>query len=127
MGKLARQLVGFGAVGIAAFAVDFGVLVALTELCGWDPVFSAAVSFCVSLAFNYLASMRFVFRRRNDLSRAREATVFFALSLVGLALNEFIMWVGTSVDFNYLLVKVGATAVVMGWNFWSRRRWLDAG
>ena len=36
------------------------------------------------------------------------------------------MWVGTElVDVRYLVVKIVATAVVMVWNFWSRRQWLD--
>lgn len=125
--RLVRQLAGFGVVGALATAIDFGVLALLTELLGWDPVASAAVSFCVSLAFNYLASMCFVFTRREDLSRSREAAAFVALSLVGLALNELLMWAGTAAGLNYMFVKVGATAVVMLWNFWSRRRWLDAG
>lgn len=127
MWKLVEQFLKFGVVGVLATAIDFAVMILLTELAGLDPVVSAGISFTVSVVFNYLASMRFVFRRREDLSRGAEVTVFVILSLVGLAMNELLMWVGsTLLDLNYVLVKVVATAVVMLWNFFSRKRWLDA-
>lgn len=137
MGRLVEQFLKFGVVGVLATVIDFGVLVLLHELAGVNPVPAAAASFLVSLVFNYLASMRFVFTRREDLSRSREFVAFVALSAVGLALNELIMWggehafVALGVDYAsgpyYVLVKVLATGIVMVWNFWSRRRWLDAG
>lgn len=127
MSGLFQQLIRYGIVGVIATVIDFGVMIALTELAGIDPVLSAGISFTVSVVFNYLASMQFVFTRREDLGRAAEATIFVVLSLVGLAINEALMWLGaTLLGLNYVLVKVFATAVVMGWNFLSRKRWLDA-
>lgn len=127
MRGLIEQLLKFGVVGAAATLIDFAVMIALTELAGLDPVISAGISFTVSVVFNYLASMRFVFTRREDLGRAAEAAIFVALSLAGLAINEVLMWLGvTMLRLNYVLVKVAATCVVMLWNFLSRKRWLDA-
>ncbi|MDM8270341.1 GtrA family protein [Thermophilibacter provencensis] len=127
MRGLLAQFAKFGVVGALAAVIDFGLLIALTELAHLDPVLSAAVSFTVSVIFNYAASMRFVFTRREDLGRGAELTLFVALSVVGLAINELLMWVGATVlGFHYVLVKVGATAVVMLWNFFSRKRWLEA-
>ncbi len=125
--KLFKQLMKFGVVGVIATGIDFALMIALTEWASWDPVLSAGVSFTVSLLFNYAASMRFVFTRRDDLSRSSELAIFAVLSLVGLAINEALMWLGVNVfSLNYVLVKVFATAVVMLWNFASRKRWLDA-
>ncbi len=127
MRDLLAQFAKFGVVGVIATVIDFGVLIALTELGGWDPVLSAAASFVVSVIFNYAASMRFVFTRREDLSRSAELAIFIVLSVIGLGINEVLMWAGTTaLDLNYVLVKVAATAVVMLWNFFSRKRWLDA-
>lgn len=127
MGKLIEQFLKFGVVGVVATVIDFGIMIALTEWVGWDPVLSAGISFVVSLVFNYLASMRFVFIHRDDLSRSREMAIFVVLSLVGLAINEGLMWLGVNaLALNYVLVKVAATCVVMLWNFASRKRWLDA-
>lgn len=131
MNRLMDQLLKFGVVGTIAFAIDYGLLMVLTQLVGMPPVPAAAISFVVSLVFNYLASMRFVFSHRDDLSRSREFLIFLVLSAVGLGINELIVWVGTSVLGTSALwvsvTKFVATAVVMVWNFLSRRRWLDAG
>ena len=126
---LISQFLKFGVVGVIATAIDFGVMVALTELLGVPPVVSAAVSYCVSTVFNYLASMRYVFRHREELSRTREFLIFVVLSVIGLGFNELIMWLGsvTIGDQWYVATKVVATALVMFWNFFSRKRWLDAG
>lgn len=126
--RLAAQFLRFGVVGVAATGMDFGIMVLLTEALGVDPVVSSGVSFCASTVFNYLASMRFVFRHREGLSRRREFAIFLVLSLVGLGVNQLVMWGGTAVlgERWYVLVKVLATGVVMLWNFFSRKHWLDA-
>lgn len=131
------QFLKFGVVGAIAFAIDFGTMVALHELLGLNPIVAAAISFSVSVIFNYAASMRYVFTRRDDLSRQKELIVFVALSVIGLVINELIMWLGqeaftaTGIDYAngpyYMGVKILATAVVMLWNFFSRKKWLDAG
>lgn len=127
MRHLIEQFVKFGIVGVVATAIDFAALIALTEWVRMDPVASAAISFTLSVLFNYAASMRFVFQRREDISRSRELVIFVVLSLVGLTINEALMWLGVNVaSLNYVFVKLLATVVVMLWNFLSRKRWLDA-
>ena len=131
------QFLKFSVVGAIAFIIDFGTMVALRELLGFDPIIAAAISFSVSVVFNYVASMRYVFTRRDDLSRQRELIVFVVLSVIGLVINELIMWLGQEaftadgIDYAngpyYMGVKILATAVVMLWNFFSRKKWLDAG
>lgn len=128
MGGLIKQMGKFGVVGVIAFCVDYGVMVALKELAGLDPVLAAGISFVVSLIVNYLLSMHFVFERREDISRQREFVMFVVLSAVGLVINEICMWLGaTALGIDYRLVKIFATAVVMVWNFCSRKKWLEGG
>ena len=128
MEKLIAQVLKFGVVGAVAFVIDYGLMVALTELGGMNPILSAAISFTVSVIFNYVASMRYVFKHREDLSKRREFIIFVVLSVIGLGINELIMWAGVDLaGISYLIVKVFATAVVMVWNFVSRKKWLDAG
>lgn len=123
---LAEQFLKFGVVGTIAFAIDFGIMVLLTEAFGIEPVVAATVSFCVSVIFNYAASMRYVFVRRDDMGRARELTTFVALSVVGLGINDALMLLGTeTLQWDYRLVKVAATAVVTVWNFGSRKVFLE--
>lgn len=123
---LAEQFLKFGVVGTIAFAIDFGIMVLLTEAFGIEPVVAATVSFCISVIFNYAASMRYVFARRDDMGRARELTTFVALSVVGLGINDALMLLGTeTLQWDYRLVKVAATAVVTVWNFGSRKVFLE--
>lgn len=131
MRRLFEQLVKFGVVGALAFVIDYGVLMLLSQVLGVNAVLAAAISFCVSVVFNYLASMRFVFTHRDDLSTTHELLIFVVLSVIGLGINELIMWVGTS-SFGdsglvVTVVKIAATAIVMTWNFVSRKLWLDGG
>ena len=131
MRKLIEQFLKFGVVGTIAFFIDYGVLMLLSVGFGVDPVFAAAISFTVSLIFNYLASMRFVFTHRDDLSKRREFVIFVILSVIGLGINELVMVIGTNAlgtsPFSITVTKVAATAILMVWNFFSRKKWLDAG
>ena len=136
MQKLLTQILKFGIVGIVATLVDFIVMIALHEWCGVHPIMASICSFSVSAVVNYLASMRFVFTHREDLSKLREFIIFVVLSVIGLGINALIMWWGEiwffsiGVDYTqglyYVLVKVLATGVVMTWNFVSRKVLLDA-
>ncbi len=126
MEKLVRQFMKFGVVGLIAFAIDYGLMVALTELAGINYLVSATISFTVSVVFNYVASMRYVFTHKEGLSRRREFIIFVVLSVVGLGLNDLLMWIGTSLwDISYLIVKIGATALVTIYNFITRKIFLD--
>lgn len=128
MKKLLQQVMAFGLVGFIAFVIDYGLLVFLTEIVGIHYLISATVSFTVSVVFNYLASMKFVFTHRDDMSRRREFIIFVVLSVIGLGLNDLIMWIGTDVcRITYFVTKIGATALVMVWNFVTRKVFLDAG
>lgn len=126
MRKLIEQIMKFGVVGVIAFVIDFGVMVFLTEVFGIDPVISATVSFIISVVFNYAASMRYVFSHREGMSRTREFAIFVVLSAIGLGINDLLIWAGTDLaSFDYRLVKIFATAVVMVWNFVTRKIFLE--
>ena len=131
MKGLIEQFLKFGVVGAIAFLIDYGVLMLLSQVIGMDPVISASISFLVSVVFNYVASMHYVFTRRDDISRRREFTIFVILSAIGLVINEIIMVIGVNVLGDSALMvtitKLVATAIVMVWNFVSRKKWLDAG
>ena len=125
----------FGIVGLIAFVIDYGLLVLLTEVFHVNYLVSATISFTVSVIFNYAASMRYVFRHKEGLSRRREFVIFVVLSAIGLIINNALMWAGVELlqwpewlrDHAYLIVKVFATAVVTVWNFITRKVFLDAG
>ena len=122
---LIRQVFKFSIVGVIAFGIDYGLLILLTEVVGLNYLVSATLSFTVAVIFNYLASVRFVFRRRDEASRARELVIFIALAVVGLGINDLLMWAGVSLSFDYRIVKLVATVVVMCYNFITRKLLLE--
>lgn len=118
----------FGVVGALAFVIDFGTMTFLTEVFGVPYLASTTIGFIVSVIFNYLASMRFVFAHKEDMSRRREFIIFIVLSVIGLGLNDLLMFLGVDlVGIDYRITKIIATAVVMVYNFVSRKLLLDAG
>lgn len=128
--SLTEQLLKFGVVGILATLIDYGILMVLSQAASWNPLPASVVSFTISLIFNYVASMSYVFTRRDDLSRRRELFIFVVLSLAGLAINSALMWAGTELlgdgPVSVTVTKVVTTGVVMLWNFTSRKHWLEA-
>lgn len=128
MKHLIAQFAKFGVVGVIAFVIDYGLLILLTEVFGVNYLISATVSFTVAVIFNYLASMRYVFTHKEDMSRRREFIIFAILSIIGLIINDAMMWAGVDIfGINYLIVKIVATVVVAVWNFVTRKIFLDAG
>lgn len=127
MKKLISQFMKFGIVGVIAFVIDYGFMVLLTEVFGVPYLISTTVSFIISVIFNYFASMRFVFKRKDDISRRREFIIFVVLSVIGLVINDVFMWL--MVDFlfiDYRISKIVVTFIVAVWNFVTRKIFLEA-
>ncbi len=128
MRKLLRQFGRFAIVGSIAFLIDFVILLTFTEVFKVDYLLSATIGFTTSIVFCYFASMKYVFRHKDGLSRRREFVVFVVLSAIGLLLNDGLMYLGvTYAGVDYRLMKLLATMAVTLYNFNTRRKFLDAG
>ena len=124
--RLLNQFARFAGVGIAAFFVDYGLLIILTSLVGLHYMVSATISYTVSVIFNYAMSMRLVFSHREDMSRRREFIIFVVLSTIGLLLTNAGMYIGVDMlGVDYRITKIFATAAVTMFNFCTRRAFLD--
>jgi putative flippase GtrA len=138
--NLIAQLLKFGVVGGISFVIDYGLMNLLIAGFHMNATLSATISFIVSLIFNYLASMHFVFTRRDDMAKWMEMLIFFVSSAIGLLINDVIIWIATGVMLpsgtiysqhsTYLLyaniAKLVATVIVSVWNFVIRKWLLDA-
>ena len=143
--KLFAQILKFGFVGGTSFVIDFIITLIVSKACrafGMEVATAATVGsvfgFCISLIYNYIMSMKFVFERRDDMNRAKEFTIFVVLSLIGMGINSAIMFFGVR-GIEYFLpdmvakypdpvtavVKMFATGVVMVYNFISRKMTLE--
>lgn len=126
MKSLFEQVMKFGIVGVLATLLDFIILFILTEILNMYYLASSCISFVLSLLFNYFASMKYVFSGKEGMSRRREFAIFILLSIIGLGINQFGMWVMVNVlHVFYMLSKVFVTAIVMVWNFVSRKVCLE--
>lgn len=121
------QLLKFGIVGAIATALDVGIYQLLLHL-SWYYQAANGVAFAVSLIFNYLASMKFVFQSKYSAhQKYKEILIFFSTSVIGLLITSCILWI--SIDcllWSPLLSKGIAIACTMSWNFISRKWWLDS-
>ena len=126
MKKLAAQIVKFGVVGGSAFLIDYGVMIALTELVGIHYLISSGISFAVSVIYNYVLSVRWVFEVDKAKDKRKEFILFTALSIIGLGLNQVLMWgFVAGLHVFYMLAKIIVTAIVMVYNFVTRKLFLE--
>lgn len=126
MKKLIRQIVRFGGVGVLCFLIDYGILNVLTEYAKVYYLLSATISFSVSVIVNYVLSTLFVFDVDKAHSRVRDLLLFVVFSVIGLGLTAGIMKLGVDrLAFDYRLVKIAATAIVMVYNFITRKLFLE--
>lgn len=124
--ELILQFCKFGLVGIISLLTDYGFMILLVEGMGKDYFRACAFSYTLSVLVNYVLSMRYVFHGREDISKTKEATIFFMLSLIGLLLNQMIMWVAVDmVGMFYGLAKLLSTFMVTWYNFISRKKFLE--
>ena len=123
MKKLINQLLKFGLVGGIAFLIDYGLLFICTEWFGIYYFISSIISFSVSVIFNYIASVLWVFDVDQEKSKTKNFIIFIALSIVGLGINQIIMWYGVEIlNLYYMLI---ATFIVMVFNFITRKMFLE--
>jgi len=143
MKKLMEQIIKFGFVGVLCFLIDFAISTGLFHLLirGTTRNTATAVGgffgFTISVVVNYILSMKFVFERKEDMSRKKEFVIFVILSLIGLGLNESLLLACSAgyeassflKVFNdtlwFAVSKIFATAVVMVYNFISRKIFLE--
>lgn len=124
--KLFKQILKFGVVGGIAFIIDYLVLIFCKEVLGIPVLISSAIAFTVSVVFNYILSIKFVFDVNKENDAKKNFILFIVFSIIGLGLTELIMWLGTDVcSLHYLFVKIVATAIVMVFNFVTRKIFLE--
>jgi putative flippase GtrA len=123
--KLSVQIFKYGLVGGTAFLLDFSMLFLLTEYLHFYYILSATAAFIAGLLCNYFLSVYWVFSERALSNKFAEFLVFSLIGLIGLLLNDGLIWSLTEKGgLHYLSSKVLAAVVVFFWNFFARRQLL---
>lgn len=116
--ELARYVI----VGGLAFVCDTSTLFSLTQFLKVNYLVSAPLGFVVGTIVNYTLSRTWVFERRRIVSTPAEMTIFTLIGVVGLGLNELILWFFQArLRIYYLIAKGVSGVVVFVWNFGARK------
>ena len=117
-----RSIGRYFLVGGACAATDLALFLLFAQYLGFAYLRVSAGSFVVATLLNYFLSVRFVFVSGLRFGPRWEIAMVFAVSAVGLALNQLILAAGVeSWGMNLLLSKVVATGSVFFWNYFARR------
>lgn len=120
------QIFNFAIVGVIATLIDFIFLYLFKEVCHFNVVVANSLSFAISVIYNYFASLTFVFDVDKSKSQGRNFVIFMACSIIGLGLNDLLVWVVTDIcHVYYMISKVIATIFVMIFNFVTRKKFLE--
>ena len=97
-----------------------------TEVLGIHYLISSTISFVVSVIFNYVASVKWVFDVNNGKNQTQNMVFFITFSVIGLGINQLIMWIGSDfMHISYMIVKLFATFIVMIFNYVTRKKYFE--
>ena len=124
--KLFAQIFKFVIVGGISFLVDFVVYAVMCNILYIHYIIAGIAGFSISVIVNYILSMRFVFQSKGNIRKDKEFVLFVVLSLIGMLLNSFVLFICIDLIFmDNIIAKIIATAIVMVYNFVSRKIFLE--
>ncbi|AIA03994.1 GtrA family protein [Streptomyces noursei] len=126
---LTREVVKFGAVGGAGVVVNFAVFNLVRHLTELPVVRASIVATVVATVTNYVGYRYFAYRDRDKRGRTRELTLFLLFSVVGLVIENGILYAATygfgwdsSLQSN--VFKFLGIGIATLFRFWSYRTWV---
>ena len=126
MKKLFEQIMKFGVVGVIATLIDWGIFAVCTRVFHIHYAISNIIGFSISVIFNYWASVKWVFDVNKENDSKKKFMLFIIFSVIGLGLNELILFICIDkIHIMDLISKVIATAIVMVFNFVTRKKFLE--
>ena len=139
MNNRLKEIFKFVLTGGVCFLIEYAALILLKEWLHMPVVAATPVAFLISVVFNYLLCVKWVFSNAREGSRKAQLG-FVITSGVGFFLNWALMWALTALfgedavlltifSFRiktYHINKIIATSLVMVWNYFTKR-WLLKG
>lgn len=111
------KLVKFSVVGGSGLVIDFGLTYLAKERLNVNKYVANAIGFTVAASTNFFLNKRWTFGNTSP-QVVNQYTLFFTIALVGLALNQIILYVlHHYFRTNFYLAKLVATGLVVFWNF----------
>ena len=114
---LIERFLKFCVVGGSGMVVDFGITYLAKELLKLNKYVANSLGFVCAATSNYILNRMWTFAS-NDPDIVMQYIRFFGFSLVGLAINNFVIYLlHGRAKWNFYFVKLIATGVVTFWNF----------
>jgi len=115
------RIVRYFFVGGVAASVDILLFALFAKVLGYSYLLVAPCTFVVATWVNYVLSVRHVFRSGARFSRKRELTLVFLVSLIGLGVNQVVLFVSVRrLGLDLVLGKIVASAGAFLWNYGAR-------
>ena len=112
------QFFRYTLVGGLAFVVDLVLLFVLTEYAHWHYLVSATLSFLAGLLVNYILSTQWIFRSSKIKNKKIEFILFGLIGVIGLGLNNVLLYFFTDlIGLYYMLSKLITAVLVYAWFF----------
>lgn len=127
--RLVQEIAKFGAVGALGTVVNFGVSNLLWHLTTLQAVRANVIATVVAIGVNYLGFRYFTYRDRDKGARTKELTLFLAFSLVGLVIENGVLYAaiygfGWDSSLQRNIFKVVGIGLGTLFRFWSYRTWV---
>jgi len=115
------QLIKFGLVGAVCAALDMLLFVILMEQLQMNYLMSNFISTCIAILANYYISKKWVFKTGKHSSKV-ELFYFIAFSLVGLVINQLLIWLFVEIAvIDPKPAKLAAIILVAVFNFVTKK------
>ena len=118
---LIKDIFKYGLVSSIALAVDVGLLYILVEHFYMHYLAAATIAFCCGLVVNYALGKNFVFKN-SKMPPLQEFIWFATIGVIGLVLNDLIIYLLVWMQLWYMYAKAISVAIVFFFNFFGRRR-----
>lgn len=121
-----KKIIRFIVVGGIATIIDFVCLYIFKEFLNFNVILANTLSFTISVIYNYIASITWVFDVNKTKNKNIQFILFITFSVLGLILNNLILYLLTDkLNIYYLISKIIATMFVMVFNFITRKKFLE--
>ncbi len=128
------RFVKFAIVGAIGMVVDLSILNILHGLVGLHLLVANSISFSAAVVSNFTWNRLWTFPETRDRPIHTQLAQFATVSIIGLGINNLVLWQFYQVLRNYLTTpwdynaaKILAIGVVLFWNFGANRLWTFRG
>jgi putative flippase GtrA len=118
---LLKDISKYGLVSVFALVVDVGLLYLFVDHAQMYYMYAATIAFCCGLTVNYSLAKIFVFKK-SKMSSVQEFIWYTTIGVIGLGLNDLIIYLLVWLQVWYMYAKAVSVAIVFFFNFFGRRR-----